>query len=266
MKTIASGSKTKAPGFTLTELAVVIAVLTVLGCLWTAVTLRNSRVVKRAQCAANLRQFALVTHIYASENRDKLPEMSSAAWAWDVPANVAAAMEDRGLKRKEFYCPGTAPRFNDNYNFLNPTPNSLWNYFGSSSRIIGYLLAFTGPASNPGSFTVSLTNQNTTINSERIRLTTTTYLNVVPPNSERVLLADAAISENPVGTPANPTSAGSFVNVPGGFMAGNLPHLSPHLKGTLPAAGNVAFKDGHVKWRPFAEMSQRASSGRGFWW
>ena len=110
---------------------------------------------------------------------------------------------------------------------------------------------------------LTVTNQNTTIVSERPRLNVTTYLNAVPPNSERVLLADATISENLTGTAANPAPAGSFVNVPGGFV---VPHLSPHLKSTLPAGGNLAFKDGHVAWRPFSAMSQRASSGRGFWW
>jgi prepilin-type N-terminal cleavage/methylation domain-containing protein len=262
-------SRTRRLGFTLTELVVAIAVLALLAGLFVCAALRNSRVIKRAQCTANLRQFALVTHIYASESRDKLPEISVGAWAWDVPVNVTGAMLDRGMERKHFYCPGTAPRFNDNYNFLNPYPNSLWTFGQPGFRIIGYLVAFSGPASNPGSFLASLTNQNTTIVSERIRLSTTTYSNIVPPNSERVLLADATISENSAGTPANPAPAGSFVNVVGGFSVNGtlVPHLSPHLNGTLPAGGNLAFKDGHVQWRPFAEMSLRATGqSRGFWW
>jgi type II secretory pathway pseudopilin PulG len=106
-------------GFTLTELAVLLAVIGVLGCLLLAATLRNSRLVKRVQCAANLQQFALVTHLYASEQRDRLPEMSSGTWAWDVPISITSALQDRGMERKHFYCPGTAPRFNDNYNFLS---------------------------------------------------------------------------------------------------------------------------------------------------
>jgi len=255
----------KSSGFTLTELAIIIGVVSVVGCLWAAATLRNSRGIKRAQCATNLRQFVLVTHIYAGENRDKLPEMPSAAWAWDVPLSVTSAMVERGMERKHFYCPGTAPRFDDTYNFLNPYPNSLWTYGEPAGfRVIGYLVAFSGPASNPGSFTVALTNQNTTINSERIRLGAITYSNFVPPSSERVLLADATISEISAGSAANPAPAGSFVNVAGGFV---LPHLSPHLNRALPAGGNLAFKDGHVAWRPFAEMSLRATGqSRGFWW
>lgn len=251
--------------FTLTDLLVALALLVLLLGLHLTALAGTSRRTRVAQCAANLRQFALVTHIYASENRDKLPEISGGAWAWDVPVNVTGAMLDRGMERKHFYCPGTAPRFNDNYNFLNPYPDSLWT-FGQATgfRIIGYLVAFSGLANNPGSFLVSLTNQNTTIVSERIRISTSTYLNVVPASSERVLLADATISEFSTGTPANPAPAGSFVDVPGGFA---VPHLSPHLNGKLPAGGNLAFKDGHVAWRPFAEMSLRATGqSRGFWW
>jgi type II secretory pathway pseudopilin PulG len=248
--------------FTLTELLVVVTMLVLLSGLWVTANAKASRMTKRAQCAANLRQFAMVTQIYASESRDKLPVVSTGTWAWDVPTDVTTAMGNRGMTPKRFYCPGTAPRFNDNYNFLNPYPYSLWNFFQSpgypfpSSRIIGYVAAFNGSV-------LALTNQNTTIVSERTRVTTATYLNVVPANSERVLLADATISENLGGTAANPAPAGSFVFVPGGF---GVPHLSPHLKGTLPAGGNLAFKDGHVAWRKFSEMSQRATQGRGFWW
>jgi len=84
------------------------------------------------------------------------------------------------------------------------------------------------------------------------------------------LIADATISENLAGSAANPGPAGSFVSVSGGFEypAGTkLPHLSPHLSKSLPVGGNIAFKDGHVEWRKFRYMQQRASgSSRGFWW
>jgi len=45
-----------------------------------------------------------------------------------------------------------------------------------------------------------------------------------------------------------------------------IPHISPHLKGKLPDGGYIAYKDGHVQWRRFIEMSQRAIGGSGFWW
>jgi hypothetical protein len=178
-----------------------------------------------------------------------------------------------GLQKKTFYCPGTSPRFNDTINFVNPYPNSLWNFQPVGGfHVLGYLMAFTGPAGpgqNPLGFQLTLTNQNITLGQEQPRLTTTTYMpGPPPPNTERPLIADATISENLAGTAAASAAAGSFTQVGGGFTVNGItvPHISPHLKGNLPLGGHIAFKDSHVEWRKFQEMRQRASAGRGFWW
>jgi prepilin-type processing-associated H-X9-DG protein len=78
---------------------------------------------------------------------------------------------------------------------------------------------------------------------------------LIPP-SDRVLFADATINSQLNGS-------GSWITVQGGFP---VPHTSPHLNGPSPAGGNIGFKDGHVAWRNFRDMSQRADSGVGFWW
>lgn len=250
--------------FTLRELVVVIAVLSLLGGTFLATLHRAaSWRIKKAQCAANLRQFAQVTQLYAAENRDKLPVISTSAWAWDFPKAATAAFLQLGMEKRTFYCPGTTPRFNDDYNYRNPGQNSLWNFavsIGGDFRVIGYVAAFNGG-------TLILSNQNLSSLPEPTKLNSFTYL-PIPANHERVLLADATISENLAGTAANPTPAGSFTSIAGGFTVNGvgIPHLSPHLKGNLPAGGNLAFKDGHVAWRKFAGMQQRASSGAGFWW
>jgi type II secretory pathway pseudopilin PulG len=237
--------------FTSLELLVVVVVLGLLGCFWASNAFRNSRTVARAQCAANLRQFAMAVQLYAVENLNALPAASGGAWAWDIPSPIADGFLRYGMERRDFYCPGTSPRFNDQLNYLNPGANSLWNFAGNSFRIIGYVTTLSGTA-------IGLTNRNRSVLPEP----PTTFL-PIPPNHERVLLADATISENLAGTAANPAPAGSFVTVSGGFA---VPHISPHLNGLLPAGGNLAFKDGHVAWRRFSEMNQRAISGRGFWW
>ncbi|MGC3960561.1 MAG: type II secretion system protein [Verrucomicrobiota bacterium] len=246
--------------FTLRELVVVIAVLSVLGgTLLAALQQRASWQIKKTQCAANLRQFALATQLYATENCDKLPEISTGAWAWDFPGYAADAFLQFGMDKRTFYCPGTAPRFNDNYNFLNSEPNSLWNFWGPELHIIGYSVAFNASP-------LALSNRNTTILPEPIKINANIF--PAPPNHERVLLSDATISSSLSGTAANPAPAGSFTSVTGGFSVNgtHIPHLSPHLKGNLPAGGNLAFKDGHVAWRKFAQMQQRAERNWGFWW
>ena len=106
-------------------------------------------------------------------------------------------------------------------------------------------------------------NKNTTILSEAVGPAPSLKTNI--PSTDRVVVADATISENPT---VHPNAAGSFVSVNGGYAPNGTPkpHISPHLKGPRPEGGHLAFKDSHVEWRKFQKMEQRASSGRGFWW
>jgi prepilin-type processing-associated H-X9-DG protein len=122
------------------------------------------------------------------------------------------------------------------------------------------------------------TNQNTTIQAEKISnplLGTSSFTSV----SDRVLTADATLStSDPAGggnsgfTDANRYQY-NFNFVLGGFpkTGTKIAHLSPHLNGRFPRGGNIGFKDGHVEWRKFEDMFERADPNKSandpaFWW
>lgn len=80
--------------------------------------------------------------------------------------------------------------------------------------------------------------------------------------ASRVLVADATISTASA-LPGYAHPENNYTAIYGGFP---LPHVSPHLKGNVPAGGNLGFKDGHVEWRDFELMTPRTSGAPYFWW
>ena len=238
-------------GFTLTELVVIMALVFVLGGLLVSSALRNSRQIKRAQCASNLQQFTLAMTILANENDDKFPTNSVGFWAWDTPWPIGTFVESTGSKWSVMYCPGTAPRFSEALNL------QLYNYAPPALRVLGYVNTL------PGSPGVQVTNHNPTLMPPLVQTTPFVFARVLP--ADRVLLADATISgagQNNIGI----YETYNYTQIPGGFPGAA--HLSPHLSGKTPAGGNLGMMDGHVEWRRFPDMSPRspAPNTPTFWW
>jgi prepilin-type N-terminal cleavage/methylation domain-containing protein len=267
-KPLKKSQRVNGEGFTLLELLVVLGVIAVLITLQLPVLAGGKSQTKIGMCASHVRQLALACQIYANDNSDKLPVLavgSGAAWPWDLPASPADALLKSGTEKRTFYCPGTAPRFTDKENWSGPgtgANSTLWNFNVSGQfHIVGYSLAFSGPASQ-----LATTNQNTSIQPERINnlLLGTSY---IVPVSERVLVADATISSgSTLSGYMHPEN--NYVSIAGGFQQNGVvyPHVSPHLKGAVPIGGNLGFKDGHVDWRKFELMTPRNTFGPAFWW
>ena len=249
-------------GFTLIELLVVIAILAILaGMLLPALGKAKAQALK-SNCLSNIRQFALAVRMYADDNREKiLPVMEgfSAApgthatfWPWDIQTNQTGKIERYGSNKQMVYCPS----FIKQRDAKDPNGKTLWD-FASGYRVLGYALTF------PGAGGISGTNVNESMVPREIKVGNDL---VTPSASERVLLADATLSN----TTSRDGKNNNFTQIFGGWTDSKgrkIPHQSPHLNGNVPAGGNVAMLDGHAEWVKFLKMSVRTDgSSPTFWW
>jgi len=254
--------RAEAKAFTLIELLVVIAIIAILAALLLPALAKAKLKAQRVQCMTNLHQIEVALNVYAGQFNDKVPVLGGGAWAWDIPTSATTPMLRSGLTKKTFYCPSTAPKYTDLQNWLGTDGkglNTLWNFGGASFNIVGYALAFTGSGQ------VYSTNQNTTLQGENALNANGTVFGYYGP-SDRVLLADVAISQPPGGNnnlPGYQHPENNYTDIGGGFY---MHHLSAHLDGqTVPSGGFEGFKDGHVEWQLFQNETPR-SSGPNFWW
>lgn len=233
-------------GFTVIELLAILAVCALLILIQIPAMARANSASKRVQCVSNLRQFSDALHILANENEGRLPNYPvSGFWAWDAPLAFGTDIERTGAHWSVMYCPGTAPRFTtaDNY------------YLYTNWRALGYVHTL------PGSSSLLANNINYSMSPPRIQISFGVF--TTPSTSERVVLADATISQ---AGQSNMQLADNynFVQISGGSPKS---HLSAHLSGRLPAGGNLAMMDGHIEWRAFQKMVARTTVNNPvFWW
>lgn len=249
--TMPMNKKTLVGAFTLIELLVVIAIIALLMAILIPTLQRAREQSRRIVCSNNLKQISISLHMYGNENDGRLPLNVGGYWLWDIAYSTSDYIIRTGGSKNTFYCPA------------DPTKKSnmaiVWQYtqdppFTATSNSV------LEPETNrdsyyrvTGYFWMMDTKIGRTFHPEGIpKKDWIKNLNATQPATTE-LITDATLSTGP-----DPKTA-SFVEVRGGLYARwQLFDRTNHLtRGDKPDGGNIAFLDGHLEWRRFADMQAR---------
>jgi len=235
----ARGSSTR--GFTLVELLVVLGVIALIMALLLPSLKRAREASRRTACTSNLRQIAAAMTLYSNTYGQQIPAHQTATpgsqMLWEVPIALRDDLLKNGLLRKIFYCPANMDQNTD----ANWTANTDWSVMG----YFFFIRRLAWPAGKNGLDREYATGDP---HHDQGQLYFPTVQGAHRP-SESELVSDAVVATGGNFNTA-PQAPGTATN---------------HMSGNMPSGGNIAFHDGHVEWRPFANMQKRLSAPDQYW-
>ncbi|HOD82341.1 MAG: hypothetical protein BWX88_00514 [Planctomycetes bacterium ADurb.Bin126] len=237
-------------GFTLVELLIVVAILSLLLAMLTPMLTRARELTRRAICASNQGQIARAFSIYAADNRQMLPpigwndpplgvQKTSSTYFWDMPLADKLLAEYIG-QVELLYCPSYL--LNNRYvEWGNLRRDRRW---GDNHSAQWWWYGWPELAGYPTQWRISGYNcltQPQAGATHRVRSIND------PPN--KVLLFGMEISYN---DSVSPTWGNNWER--------------EHWGNGRPDGQNVTCVDGHAAWKDFRLMTPNISRGMWWWW
>jgi prepilin-type processing-associated H-X9-DG protein len=97
-------------GFTLIELAVIVAILALLSTMLLPALCQTKSPSRTIACRANFRQWAVAANLYAKDNSEWLPGADGAVagggmYVWEMPTNMCNVLGRYGVDVPQWFCP-----------------------------------------------------------------------------------------------------------------------------------------------------------------
>jgi prepilin-type N-terminal cleavage/methylation domain-containing protein len=243
--------------FTLIELLVVIAIIAILAGMLLPALANAKRKAKQVHCLSNLRQQGIGLVLYTDDHNDELPvtQEGGSEWLWDISYATTDAILASGGDRHLFRCPS---------NPIDTNQDRYWRY----AEFNGWVTDLSTPEPRSKEDRI-----------KAFRVTSYSYLfatanrkgTFLPKGNEKQFLRSLRSVRTPSDTELVTDTTISYQ--PDVFFQKKDIHYKEWAQGTnhgiqgRPTGGNILNVDGHVSWRPFAEMVVRyRRPGPSFWW